>query len=117
MITYSLVGLGAGLGALIRYQITNLFKKNKKGYYGTFIINICGSFLLGLFFAIYSNNLYSLLGTGFCGGFTTYSTFNNELSNLYFEKKTNRLFIYWTSSYLFGILFGIIGWWIGARTI
>ncbi|MCF6515313.1 hypothetical protein GSH19_03980 [Lactobacillus sp. S2-2] len=117
MITYSLVGLGAGFGALLRYQITNIFKKKTIGYYGTFLINILGSFLLGLFFATCSTNLYSLLGTGFCGGFTTYSTFNNELSNLFYEKKTKRLFIYWSLSYLFGILLGIIGWLIGTKTI
>lgn len=117
MITYSLVGFGAGVGALFRYQITNLFKRKKEGYYGTFLINIIGSFLLGLFFATCSTNLYSLLGTGFCGGFTTFSTFNNELSNLFYEKKSKRLFIYWTSSYFFGILFGIIGWLIGTGRI
>jgi CrcB protein len=80
-----LVGIGGFIGSVSRYltglaviELTHPFP------YGTFIINILGSFLIGLVYGAadrsgYLNNWWVLfLATGFCGGFTTFSTFANE---------------------------------------
>lgn len=81
-----IVGFGGFLGTIARFlasryvqsQILSAFP------YGTFIVNIVGCFLIGLFFGISEKgNLMSadwrmFLTVGFCGGFTTFSTFANE---------------------------------------
>jgi fluoride exporter len=69
-----LVMIGAAVGAGLRFEIASRLD----GHFptGTFVVNVVGSFLLGLFsgLALGAQPL-ALLGTGFCGGFTTYSAF------------------------------------------
>jgi CrcB protein len=79
-----IIGLGGGLGSIVRF----LSQKAVAQFlpvsfpYGTFFINILGSFLIGIFFGISEkSNILSpevrlFLTTGFCGGFTTFSTFS-----------------------------------------
>jgi len=77
-----LVGTGAIAGAIARWQITNTAKKYSIEPWTTMGINIAGSFTLGGLYArqstngLISSNAYLLLGTGFCGSFTTLSTFS-----------------------------------------
>ena len=52
-------------------------------YWGTFVINVSGSILLGVFAALFKDRAgagFLLLGTGFCGGYTTFSTFSLEVA-------------------------------------
>lgn len=82
----TLVFLGGGLGSLLRYGIGLLILSNFRMYFplGTFIVNILGCFLLGLVLGLaegkklISPEIALLFGTGFCGGFTTFSTFSLE---------------------------------------
>ena len=70
--TALLVALGAGVGAPLRFLAGHYLD----GRYplGTLAVNIAGSFLLGLFSGMsLSGHQAALLGTGFCGAFTTYS--------------------------------------------
>ncbi|GAB6985333.1 fluoride efflux transporter FluC [Nocardioides pyridinolyticus] len=77
--TALLVALGAAVGAPLRYALATRFDGRMP--WGTFGVNVAGSFLLGLLSAVAlsSDGLASaglaLLGVGFCGGFTTYSAF------------------------------------------
>ncbi|QOR01870.1 fluoride efflux transporter CrcB [Campylobacter sp. 2014D-0216] len=79
------VGLGGFLGAIARMLTSNFFNKiiPHNFPYGTLMVNIIGSFLIGLFFS-YANskgiNIHtkSFLSTGFMGAFTTFSTFSYE---------------------------------------
>ena len=77
-----LVGIGGGLGTIARY----LSQKAAGLYlplsfpYGTFLVNIAGSLIIGLIFGLSEKTSISpevrlFLATGFCGGFTTFSTF------------------------------------------
>ena len=72
--TVLLVALGAAVGAPLRYVTAHLL--DGRLHLGTILVNAVGSFLLGLFsgLAIDGDQL-ALLGTGFCGGLTTYSSF------------------------------------------
>ncbi|MCL4167426.1 UNVERIFIED_CONTAM: hypothetical protein GTU68_043411 [Idotea baltica] len=80
-----LVFLGGGFGSVLRYIIGKYLNNVENGIpYGTFLANILGSLLIGLIlgFAAKNNTLSQnqtlLLATGFCGGFTTFSTFAYE---------------------------------------
>ena len=84
---YIFVGLGGALGSSLRYFLSTTIKNQGDFPLGTFIINILGTFLIGLIaFYAEKNNLDSrlvlFLKVGFCGGFTTFSTFAFEIFNL-----------------------------------
>ena len=69
-----LVALGAAVGAPLRFLLATRWDRSWPT--GTFVANVVGSFLLGLLSALaLSGHAMALLGTGFCGGFTTYSSF------------------------------------------
>ena len=70
-----LVALGAALGAPLRYALATGLDLERFPR-GTLLVNVVGSFLLGLFVGGGATGHWlALLGTGFCGGFTTYSAF------------------------------------------
>ena len=83
---FLLIGAGAVLGANMRYWLTSLFtaRFGTSFPYGTLVINITGSFLLGLVLVLISNRIavdpgYRLLiGTGFLGAYTTFSAFSYD---------------------------------------
>ncbi len=72
--TALLVAVGAAAGAVLRFLLASWF--DGAWHRGTLVANVAGSFLLGLLSALaLSGHATALLGTGFCGGFTTYSSF------------------------------------------
>ena len=81
-----IVGIGSFLGGMLRYLISLLMKNFcGQGFpWATLLVNLMGCFLIGLIFGLFSrfngvNSLWCLLlTTGFCGGFTTFSSFANE---------------------------------------
>ena len=81
MTRFLLVCLGGALGSGARY-LTSLAAASLLGIgfpYGTLIVNLLGSFLLGFLMEMLPPpNMRLLLATGVMGGFTTYSTFNYE---------------------------------------
>jgi CrcB protein len=79
------VFLGGGLGSVLRYIIGKFLNNLETGIpYGTFVANILGCFLIGLILGLASKtnaltqNQTLFLATGFCGGFTTFSSFIYE---------------------------------------
>ncbi len=80
-----LVFIGGGVGSVLRYAIGKWLNNAETGIpYGTFAANILGSLLIGIILGYatknetLSQNHTLLLATGFCGGFTTFSTFAYE---------------------------------------
>lgn len=87
-----LVFLGAGLGAVSRYWVSNGIHSffGREFPYGTLVVNASGCFLMGLLFTIIfarfdgiGPELRSLLLIGFLGGYTTFSSFSIETLNLF----------------------------------
>lgn len=80
-----LVFIGGGVGSVARFLLGKFLNNSSDGIpYGTFLANILGSLLIGfiLGYALKNDSLTHnhtlLLATGFCGGFTTFSTFAYE---------------------------------------
>jgi fluoride exporter len=73
-VTPLLVAIGAAAGATLRFHVAH--RLDGRFPRGTLLVNVAGSFVLGLLVGGYvSTDGLALLGTGFCGGLTTYSAF------------------------------------------
>ncbi len=114
-----LVFLGGGLGSLLRYIISKTFNNYFEHFYlGTFLVNMIGCLIIGLVLGLsYKNNLLSqnqtlLLTTGFCGGFTTFSSFAFENLSLLKSGEILHFSIYTFSSIVIGILAVLLGLWL-----
>jgi fluoride exporter len=87
-----LIMLGGALGCYLRYAVSKWCNEQSWGGvfpWGTMIVNVSGSFILALAAVIFLERMppeyqgwYLLIGTGFCGGFTTFSTFEWETFKL-----------------------------------
>lgn len=110
--SFLMVGIGGMLGSVARYDVGRCINKYLKSSfpYATFIVNIIGALLLGVVSALHeSGQLYLLLGEGFLGAFTTFSTFMYEGVNLIKKNKYLNAAIYISAT----IILGIIGYAVG----
>ncbi|GGG50116.1 putative fluoride ion transporter CrcB [Croceivirga lutea] len=105
-----LVFLGGGLGSVTRYLISKSLNPYLSNFFlGTFTVNIIGCFLIGLILGLsakenlISSNTTLLLATGFCGGFTTFSTFAFEKHSLLKAGDLTNFAIYLALSVMVGI--------------
>jgi CrcB protein len=74
------VALGAAVGAPVRYLVDRWLNVGRTFPWGTFVVNLVGSFVLALLLGLQVNQTASqILGLGFCGALTTYSTFGFEV--------------------------------------
>jgi CrcB protein len=80
------VVIGAAIGAPARFAIDQYIRKFSRQPYGIFLVNILGSFLLGLTFNS-SEHVHDLLAIGFAGAFTTWSTFMLDIFLAYELKR------------------------------
>ncbi|MCJ7842043.1 fluoride efflux transporter CrcB [Lederbergia sp. NSJ-179] len=113
MLPILLVAIGGFFGAIARFWVSSLIKTQYP--IATLVVNLTGSFLLGLIIgANLENSLQLLFGTGFMGAFTTFSTFKLENIQLFKEKKWDILVLYLALSYTLGIFLAFIGIKIGA---
>ena len=111
-----LVFLGGGLGSALRYLVGKYLNSPETGIpYGTFAVNILGSLLIGIILGLAAkNNTLSqnhtlLLATGFCGGFTTFSTFAYENHVFLKSGDFTSFAIYTIASFIVGFLAVFLG--------
>lgn len=114
-----LVFLGGGLGSVARYWLGLYLNSDQSGIpYGTFLANVLGSLFIGIILGLaarsqgLSEQTVLLLATGFCGGFTTFSTFAYE--NHVFLKSGDLLSfgIYALGSFVLGFAAVFAGIWL-----
>lgn len=115
------VMLGAGIGAALRYRLDRVISRSRPGPFplGTLTINMLGSFVLGILVgwgasspdprATLDPATIALLGTGLCGGFTTFSTFSYEAVRLLEDGWRLVPMVYLAASLAGGLLAGGLG--------
>jgi fluoride exporter len=112
-----IVGAGGFLGSIARYVTVRSIdqKLNAVFPYGTITVNIAGSFILGVLVGMMgkqslgSDNWKLFLGTGFCGGFTTFSAFALENVSLLQGRLASTSITYTLISLILGFLAVIAG--------
>jgi len=106
-----LVAFGGGAGSMARYLCRKWLSEDHSHPFpwATFIVNLAGCFLIGVIYAaaekvtFITPQIRLLLVTGFCGGFTTFSTFAFENMNLLRGNDTIYFLIYTIASVVLGI--------------
>ncbi len=104
--------LGAAIGAPSRFLLDQHLRRFIKYPYGILIINVLGSFILGLCIKT-SHNFHSFVGIGFSGAFTTWSTFILDLY-LAYELKRYKEVAY---NLFLSLTFGLLAAWIGIQLV
>ncbi|MFL5809162.1 MAG: fluoride efflux transporter CrcB [Flavisolibacter sp.] len=101
-----IVGLGGGVGSILRYLCQRSL--NLSFPYGTFLVNILGCLIIGLLWGIFTRHVDEtkrlFLVTGFCGGFTTFSSFTYEGVQMLTENRWITFVMYTSTSVIAGLL-------------
>ena len=121
--TYLWIALGGALGSMARFwlAIAVAEKLGQQFPWGTILINIVGSFVIG-FFATFTGpggrmaasfNARAFVMVGICGGFTTFSAFSLQLLELFQTGDVIPAVLYAAGSVVLCLLFVWGGWWLG----
>lgn len=111
------VAIGSAIGGVARFLLGTLVQERAGGTFptGTLLVNVTGSLLLGVFLryalgsAAVSPETRALLTTGFCGGYTTFSTFSYETIALLEEGQHQRAALYIALSVVLSLAACLVG--------
>ncbi len=114
---FLLVGIGGFVGSVARYSIHLLFNRILPGHFpaGTFTANVLGCFLIGILFGLglkqgyMSDETKLLMAVGFCGGFTTFSSFSLENITLIQSGNILPMITYFFATILVGFASTLLG--------
>jgi CrcB protein len=111
-----MVGIGGFFGSILRYILSHFINISTRSTFpfGTLTVNIVGSFIIGIIIAAalegdLNKSMRLLLATGFCGGFTTFSSFSYEFFSLLQHEQTGYAFLYAGTSFILGFIFVWLG--------
>ena len=113
------VALGGATGSVFRYLTSLVMNKYFNAIFpiATFTANFLGCFIIGLLLGVFekqqiaNNDLKFLLVTGFCGGYTTFSTFAYENVSLFNSNNSATAFVYIAAS----LLVSLFAVWVGLQ--
>jgi CrcB protein len=111
------VAVGSAVGGVARFALTSVVQQRAGPNFpvGTLVVNISGSFLLGLLFRFalgtpaITPEVRALLTAGFCGGYTTFSTFTYDTMLLLEDGQTSRAGLY----VMLSVALSLAGAWLG----
>lgn len=112
---FLLVFLGGGLGAICRYSISLIIEESSKSFpWSTFIANVASCIILGLLLGYYlqkgmDQKMSLFFITGFCGGFSTFSSFSYDSLKLFQDGHHTMALTYITASVLVCLVCLLIG--------
>ena len=113
------VGIGGFFGSILRYLISHYtnISAHSTFPFGTLTVNVVGSFLIGIIIAAalegdLNKSMRLFLATGFCGGFTTFSSFSYEFFSLLQHEQTGYAFLYAAASFVLGLAFVWLGFYL-----
>jgi CrcB protein len=114
-VTLLLVLLGGAVGASARYltDVTVQRRHRSDVPWGTWTVNVLGSFVLGVVAESGPHWVLILVGTGFCGALTTFSTFGYETVRLHEQARPGLAATNVAGSLAAGLLAAVLGWWLG----
>jgi fluoride exporter len=111
--------VGGGMGALLRFVVDGHVRTNSRREFpwGTILINASGSLLLGLITGLAlahhaSTNARLIVGTGFCGGYTTFSTASFETVRLIEERRIFHALLQCLGNLFLSLGFAALGLWL-----
>ena len=118
--TVLMVALGAVVGAPARYLTDRTLRRwhDMPFPLGTLVVNVVASFVLGIVVAASGRldaSTEALIGTGFCGALSTYSTFGYETHQLVVQRLRWTAALNLVLSLVAGLAAAALGWWIGQR--
>jgi CrcB protein len=113
-VTVALVGIAGLLGVLARYGISSGFHGDALPW-ATVAINVSGSFALGVLVSshMFSTETRTIVGVGFLGGFTTFSTFSVQMLLDFQAGEPGRALVYCAASVLLGLGAAAAGYYLG----
>lgn len=115
------VALGGALGTVARFGVGQWIA-SRNFPWATLSVNLLGSFLIGFVMGAYGSKWGTthsgklFLGTGFCGGFTTFSALSFENLELLQQGRYTTAITYIVTSLALGLIAVALGWWLGHST-
>ena len=116
------VALAGGVGAVARFVLDGLVRSRLASWFpvGTVVVNVTGSFVLGLVTGLalahaVPEELRLVVGTGFCGGYTTFSTASFETVRLVEQRRVGAALLSGVGTLVVTVCVAGLGLWLGLR--
>ncbi len=112
------VGAGGALGSIVRYAVSMLFAHFAiSSHWATLVVNVVGSLLIGVAIPLLSGAAHLFAVVGFCGGFTTFSTFSSQAVQLFQAGERLTAAAYIAASLVVSVLMVLLGIYLAGKFV